>query len=457
MLFSLSKNNILNLLFFIIPISFILGNLTINLNVLLIIIFTIIFYNKEIFRIKIHFFDKLILFLFFYILLVGIFNSFDNFNLKETSQDYTILIKTLFYLRFLFFYFIIRFLIEKNVINFKAFFIIATFCSIFISLDMIYQLILGKDIFGYKIDPRRISGLFGEEKIAGSYLQRFSIFSIFFLYFFPKLKKDKILNLALFIFIPLIAFCIIVSGNKMPFILFLFIISLIILFEKEMKKHLIGALIIIPFLFIILFKYNEHVRDNYGNYIHFTKQFVNVAATLSSDKDTEIFEDKNRCYSFSEPGKEIENCKKDHPYYMNLGGKKIEMKNPYMKEFYAGYQTWGLNKFFGGGVRSYRVNCPKTDVINCGRHPHNYYLEILAELGVLGVLILVILYIKMFYKYFSNSSIKSKFIIIPFIYLFIAEIFPIKSTGSFFSASNSTYIFLILSVTISLLRRKNIN
>ena len=224
-----------------------------------------------------------------------------------------------------------------------------------------------------------------------------------------------------------------------------------------MKKHLLGALIIIPFLFIVLFKYNEHVRDNYGNYIHFTKQFVNVVATLTLDKDTQVFEDKNRCYTFSEPGKETGECKKDHPYYMNLGQKKIEMKNPYMKEFYAGYQTWRLNKFFGGGVRSYRINCPKADVINCGRHPHNYYLELLAELGILGLLILVILYTKIFYEYFLNSSIKNKFIIIPFIYLFIAEIFPIKSTGSFFSASNATYIFLILSVTISLLRRKNIN
>ena len=179
MLFSLSKNNILNLFFFIIPISFILGNLAINLNLLLIIIFTTIFYNKEMFKIEFSVLDKLIIFLFGYIFLIGIFNSFNNFYSEKTSRDYTILIKTLAYLRFLLFYFIIRFLIEKNIINFKTFFLVATFCSIFISLDMIYQLIFDEDVFGHEIDPRRISGFFGEEKIAGSYLDRFSIFSIF--------------------------------------------------------------------------------------------------------------------------------------------------------------------------------------------------------------------------------------------------------------------------------------
>ena len=141
MFFSLSKNNILNLLFFIIPISFIVGNLIINLNILLIVIFTIIFYRKEVFKINIHFFDKLIIFLFAYIFLNGILNSINNFSLEKTSQDYTILIKTIAYLRFLIFYFIVRFLIQRNIINFKTFFVATTICTIFICLDIIYQFI----------------------------------------------------------------------------------------------------------------------------------------------------------------------------------------------------------------------------------------------------------------------------------------------------------------------------
>ena len=49
----------------------------------------------------------------------------------------------------------------------------------------------GKDIFGYmSLDSRRMSGPFGEnERIAGSYIQRFSLFMFFLIPFFLKNKK----------------------------------------------------------------------------------------------------------------------------------------------------------------------------------------------------------------------------------------------------------------------------
>ena len=57
------------------------------------------------------------------------------------------------------------------------------------------------------------------------------------------------------------------------------------------------------------------------------------------------------------------------------------MPNVYVKEFKAGYETWLLNRFVSDGVKSFKKNCQKTSVINCVNHPHNYYLETLADLG----------------------------------------------------------------------------
>ena len=37
------------------------------------------------------------------------------------------------------------------------------------------------------------------------------------------------------------------------------------------------------------------------------------------------------------------------------------------------------------------------------------------------------------------------------------EIFPIKTSGSFFTTTNATFIFLILAVIVGLLRRENLN
>ena len=95
--------------------------------------------------------------------------------------------------------------------------------------------------------------------------------------------------------------------------------------------------------------------------------------------------------------------------------------------------------------------------IECNLHPHNYYLEILTETGLIGFFIVLIIFIKSlhqsFYKkYFLAPSHNNK-IIIPFIFLFFVEIFPIKSTGSFFTTGNASYIFLILAILIGLSKK----
>ena len=86
--------------------------------------------------------------------------------------------KSMAFMRFLILYIVIRFLIEKNKINYKLFFISCSFFSTFVALDIFIQLIFGKDIFGYSSAGRHFSGPFGDEYIGG-YLQRFSLFSFF--------------------------------------------------------------------------------------------------------------------------------------------------------------------------------------------------------------------------------------------------------------------------------------
>ena len=93
-------------------------------------------------------------------------------------------------------------------------------------------------------------------------------------------------------------------------------------------------------------------------------------------------------------------------------------------------------------------------------HPHNYYLEILTDSGVFGFLILISVFfislkISFYRKYFSKTSLQNNNVIIPFIFLFFIEIFPIKSTGSFFTTGNATFIFFILAVSIALSKKAN--
>ena len=75
-------------------------------------------------------------------------------------------------------YLIIRILIDKNLLNFKIFFFISSLCVLFVCLDIFFQLMTGKDFFGYEIDSRfrKLGGPFGDEYIAGGIFKGFHYF-----------------------------------------------------------------------------------------------------------------------------------------------------------------------------------------------------------------------------------------------------------------------------------------
>ena len=124
-------------------------------------------------------------------------------------------------------------------------------------------------------------------------------------------------------------------------------------------------------------------------------------------------------------------------------------ETPFFREFYTGYKTWKTKIFFGGGVKSFRVNC-----INCNNHPHNYYIEILTDTGLFGFFIISILIFYFLYKIFKINYIfkfKSNFDqrTAMLFFIFCTEFFPIKSTGSFSSTGNAAFIFLVLALLVS--------
>ncbi len=427
----LSRTNYLNLLFATIPISFIAGNTAINANIVLLVISTFFLYGRNPFKIKYYLLDKIIILFFLMTLFTGFFNNLYLYysDIKDFPKDFTIIIKSLSYLRYFALYLVIRFLIEKKILNFKYFFISCFIFSIFVSLDIFYQLTFGKDIFGFEASGRKLSGPFGDELIAGSYLQRFSLFSFFLFPIFFNIETKKIIRFIIPILFIIFFSAIIISGNRMPLILFILGVSTLLIFQKETRKYVPIFIVVFSLAFLVIFKFNSTVRYNFNN---FYLQIDGVIKTSILKKTEEN--------NFSD----------------------------YSKEFSTFYDTWLMNKYIGGGIKSFRYYCharpniDKNSKFICNMHPHNYYLEILTETGIFGFLIissifLITLYISFFKKYFTNSNLRYNHIITPFIFLFLIEIFPVKSTGSFFTTANATFIFLIISVIIALSRKENLN
>ena len=426
---NLNKENYLSLLLALFPFSFIAGNMIININIILLISSAIVLFKKDVFKLKIFFLDKLIFAYFFIILITAVINDFYFFSERISWKGYfSTMLKSVFFLKYLLLYVVIRFLTEKNIFQFKQFFILSTLAVLFVSLDIFFHFLSGEDIFGFTSQGRKFSGPFGDELIAGGFIQRFSLFAFFLVPIFFNSHNLNKYNKYLIPFLFVIFFSsLIFSGNRMPTLLFLFTIFLILVFQKNTRKFLLPFLIIFSIIFSVLFKSNELIRTNFLSLY----DQVSKSTKLTIEKD---FFNKN--------------------------------SPQYLKEFASFYHTWLMNKYIGGGIKNFRYYCHYRPAIEknakfiCNMHPHNYYLEILTETGIVGFIIITLIFLNIIFisfvkKYFLSSNLKKNNIIIPFIFLFLAEIFPLKSTGSFFTTGNSTYIFLIIGILIGIIRREN--
>jgi hypothetical protein len=208
-------------------------------------------------------------------------------------------------------------------------------------------------------------------------------------------------------------------------------LALIVLFQKETRKYIFVFFTIFSLSFILIFKFNLAVQKNFVNFYNQIQQISKVVKLKISNNQVS----------------------------------SADYVPQYFKEFSTFYETWLMNKYIGGGIKSFRYYChvrpniDKNSNFICNMHPHNYYLEILTETGIIGFLIITLVFINTFYlsfvrKYFTVSSLKYNHVITPFMILFLVEIFPIKSTGSFFTTANATFLFLVLSITIALTRKK---
>ena len=225
---------------------------------------------------------------------------------------------------------------------------------------------------------------------------------------------------------------IILSGNRMSLVLFLLSIFLILLFENKTRKYIPISLIVVTSIFFTIYKNNLVVKESFDSFVGNSYGMINVFVVENITKSSKI------------PEKEIPT------YYQE------------MKTFYG---TWMMNKYIGGGIKSFRHNCPKRKILShnerttCNMHPHNYYLEILTDIGIIGLILSCLIFIITIYNslvknYFFKPRKEINIISVPFIFVFISEIFPLKTTGSLFTTSTSTFIFLLIAVTISLSKKK---
>ena len=430
-------SNFLKFFFYIIPALFFTTSAYLNTYIFFFITYSIFFFYFNKIKINISILDYFI-FLFFLSCAISSFlnfNQIEKFNIggNKFNLEISAFIKSFFNFRFLFLYIIVRNILDKQLVNIKVLSVIFLICTVFLSIDIFLQHLNGLDIFNNTPFDGRYNGFFEHEAIAGGYIQKFSLISIFFLFI---MKKNFFFKFFIIIFfINILGLGILLTLDRMPYLIFFFSIFILLIILKNYRVQLFASLILAIFLFLFFFNNYKIVKNRY----------LSLAGELELVKITKLFQ-KN----ISDKSASPENISKEDD----------NLKGDYLKIYNASLYIFLENPFFGTGLKSFLYECKKLQNNNnnksftCSTHPHNIYLEILINQGILGLLLfLLFIFILINNNYskiiFSQVIVEKKILSIFFFTILISELIPIRSYGSIFTTVNGSAFWFILSVISS--------
>ena len=296
-----------------------------------------VFKNK-----KFYFFNNKPLIIFFifciYCVLLSVFVAEDTMLSFESS---------LFYFRIGVFSCFIWYLIDKDKTILSYFYYVLVISFSVLVVDGYIQYFTGINLSGFKLSGIRVSSFFGDELIMGSYLSRFFPL-LFALFLVKKKKKFEIYFIGLlFILVDILIF---MSGERTAFFfLNLSTLFIIILIKNYQKFRLITFIIAIIFVFIL--------STNSSN--------LNERMFKGPAKDMGLIESSNTAVIFS----------KGHDILIRTA-----------------YYMFKDQPVHGHGPKMSRIICNKekyiTNNLTCMTHPHNFYVQLLVETGIIGFLFL---------------------------------------------------------------------
>jgi len=364
------------------------------------VVFLISIYSFSIFIEDKRYFKNLF---FIYLLAFSLYITFTSIiNLNDT-KIFSSIKNSIFYIRFTLFSIGVWYLFNKNpkIIN-KLFYILLS-SYIFLMIDASYQLLNGVNLLEFKIDPsQRVSSLFGDELILGSYLARLFPILIALRFLVHNKKQNLIIKLINVLFILYLGFVVFITGERTAVFIYIFSLFLLVLlvngyFVEKLSFIILG-------ITVLLFLTTSNLESK--------KRIVDL--TLS---DTNFLSKNEEKFIFSPQ---------------------------YEEHFISSYRIFRDNPLFGVGVKKFRDIC-KVKKYNiseqtCSTHPHNTYMQLLSETGLIGFIFIftifttiIFIFTKLIYfKFFKKKIILNNFQISLLIGIFIS-LWPLAPSGNFFN------------------------
>jgi O-antigen ligase len=458
------------------------------------IFFLIIYFNKDYFRSKYFFF-----FFIFWVYLIA--------NSIFSSEPLESLNTSILHIRFLFFIFFINiFFSDRGSLRFVLYSFLFVYCILLV--DGIYQLSVGHNIFGQVLDSsNRVSSFFGKKLILGSFISK-TLSIPLFLIFFLRIKYRYFLYT---FFILLSGTLVYLSRERSSF--FVFFATFLFSFFLIEKKFILKIFFLIISLFFILgFFYNKpfdrlysHTRSQLketGSFFFSERHRLHYITGYKIFRDHPIFgggvksfrylcdKDKYSVSDIIEANKNNVITSKKDGYYLYITNYELHPSGILYdaifiidKEFYNKYisnekdDLISLKKILNSNHRYFiqyliqhnryfHSNYKNFDYVKsgeaiftayefkngCNTHPHNFYVQFLSEIGIVGFIFLFAFYyfiIKSLFikiiKYIKYDKISHDIAIFGF---YFSVFFPLIPSGNFFNNNNSLLLYLPLTFII---------
>ncbi len=315
----------------------------------------------------------------------------------------------------------------------KSFLKSIVLCISILVLDGFVQFFFGKNILGYEIiDGNRVSSFFNDESILGSFIIKVLPFVIILL--FKNFTKQNIFTLSILIFGACLT--IFISGERSSFFLMILMIVyfLIIFFKSKEFKKILYFLISIIFFISLIVILSDNVKNRYVKTFNEFLKYKSFDTSSLSSKEIDA----------------INNEILDTRYTI---GNYYIISPTHNNYFITAYRMYKDSILFGQGPKSFRNLCSKDkfaiNIWSCSTHPHNYYVQLLAEFGLIGFFfpfsVFCYFIVKIISGLFLNEKKKVYFVIYC---LFFINLWPITSTGNFFNNWISILIYIPFSFYI---------
>ena len=402
------SGNFLLILVSLIPVSVILGPSISLINIILISFCFLFYYRKKnffsIFR------NKTII----YLLIIYFYFLLNSLNSIDYSNGFA---RNLGFFRFILLFFAINYLFSNNSntnLVFKFWFVV----TFIVLLDIFFEFFIGKNILGYsESSGSRIVSFLKDEAVVAGYLNGF-IFIIFG-FFFSKFDQKSI-NQKYYIYLILLSYfiCIMVTGERSNTLKFLFGITVFLSlnhFIKYKHKLLFGFFGI--FIISVSLISSERIKLRYGD------QLINLYVLPLIGMEYRVEQDN-----------------KENIYFKD---------NLYIQHYKSGIEVFKKYPLLGVGNKNYRIEACENNLENkylCNTHPHQIYLELLSEHGLLGSLLLLSIIFYLIFKNFKMMIKSNNLIQLGSFSFLLTNFLPLLPSGSFFGDFNATLFWLNFSI-----------